>query len=284
MESIIARHLRGKYHPVAFLRTDTKPTGAIQPRPGLKSGCVMAYFAQAAVKGKTAVFDRSTCMCAGAVSGLCFGRAYDHWLPGGIDTFAAFFSHGLADAKDPAEYRKIIAALPESRREMFTTGECMHHSRETARTYILEKMPAYDLPETYAVYKPLSAVREEETPLAVIFTVDPVELSALMHLAGALPNGNGITATSRASACQAIGSEVVKQGEAEVPAAVLGLTDLAGRLHLRNLIPREYLTYAVPWKMYREMENAAKSDSIFQAHVWKQLTAETSPAPGIELE
>ncbi len=62
-------------------------------------------------------------------------------------------------------------------------------------------------------------------------------------------------------------------GEDLLPSAVLGLTDLAGRLHVRNLIPHEYLTYAVPWKLYLEMEEAAKADSIFQTHVWKELTA-----------
>ncbi|MDU9376165.1 hypothetical protein McpSp1_07570 [Methanocorpusculaceae archaeon Sp1] len=271
MDSNIANELGSRFHPVVFLRTDTKPENAMQPRAGMKSGCVMPYFAQAAVKGRTAVFDRDTFLCAGASSGLCFGRAYDRWLPGGIDTFAAFFSHGLASAKDPELYEKVISFMPEKRQEMFRTGECMHYSQEIARKFIEEQMPNYDLPEKYAVYKPLAELKDDEVPLSVIFTVNPVQMSALMHLAGALPDGNGMACTSRASACQAIGSEVVRQGEKDVPNAVLGLTDLAGRLHSRNLIPNEYLTYAVPWKMFLAMDASAKENSIFQSHVWKEL-------------
>ena len=93
----------------------------------------------------------------------------------------------------------------------------------------------------YAVFKPIEDLMDGETPLSVIFTVNPVELAVLMHLAGSLPGGNGLSTSSRISACQALGSNVLQESKKDVPNGVLGMTDLAGRGHCRNVIPNEYL-------------------------------------------
>lgn len=270
MDSMLAKELGGKYHPVVFLRTNEKPNGALQPKSGGRGGCVMSYFAQAALNGKTAVFDRDTIMCAGAVSGFCFGRTYDTWLPGGIDTYSAFFSGGLSSAKDPSMYQKLIDNMPKAAQAKFIEGERIHASREAAEDFILHEMPCYALLETYAVLKPLSELRDDEVPISVTFTVNAVELSALTHLAAALPGKYDMRSTAQNAGCQSIGSVVLAESEREHPRAVLGFLDLASREHTRRLISECYLTYSVPWKMFQEME-AAVSESVLTTHLWKSF-------------
>ena len=64
------------------------------------------------------------------------------------------------------------------------------------------------------------------------------------------------------AACQALGSKVVQESKKEVPSAVIGMTDLAGRGHCQKVIPNEYMTYAVTWEMFLAIE-AAASKSFF---------------------
>lgn len=270
MDSKLAKELRGNYHPVAFLRTNTKPETAMQPKSGARGGCVMSYFAQAALNGKTAVFDKDTILCAGAVSGFCFGRAYETWLPGGMETYAAFFSGGLSSAKDPVMYQKFVENLPKGSQAAFLEGERLHSSYKVAENFVKETMPNYPLPETYAVLKPLSDLEADEVPISVTFTVNPVGVSALTHLIAALPGAYDTITTARHSGCQSIGSVVLQESESDSPRAVLGFLDLAARKYVRRLIPDEYLTFSVPWKMFLEMEDAV-SESVLTTHLWKSF-------------
>jgi uncharacterized protein (DUF169 family) len=69
MKSITAEKLRLDHEPVAILWSNTKPEGALQIKPHIQT-CIMPFFAQVAMKGKTAVFDRETYGCPGARAGL----------------------------------------------------------------------------------------------------------------------------------------------------------------------------------------------------------------------
>ncbi|WP_048062062.1 DUF169 domain-containing protein [Methanocorpusculum labreanum] len=270
MESTTTDELGGAFRPIVFLRTDTYPSNAISPKEGARRGCVMGFISHVIRDRKTAVFTKETCLCAGAAAGLCFGNSYAA-SPGGVDTFAAFFSYGLESAKDPETYQKFCDRMPEKSRRKFLEGERMHVDSETAKKFIDDEITAIpEISGKYAVFKPLEDLVEGEVPVSVIFTVNPVELAALMHLAGSLPGGNGLTASSRISACQALGSKVLQESKKEVPNAVLGMTDLAGRGHCRNVIPNEYMTYSVPWNMFLAMEEAAPK-SFFQTMTWEKF-------------
>lgn len=154
----------------------------------------------------------------------------------------------------------------------FIEGERFFPSQECAYRWITEGLPIYDFPEKYVILKPLTALAEKEVPQSVIFTVNPLELTALMMLAGSISGGNkmALAPTPQSSACQVIGAHVFRQAESESPCAVLGLFDLAARFYTRKWIPDEYLTYAVPWKLYLQLEKAAL-DGVFQSTVWKDL-------------
>lgn len=99
-------------------------------------------------------------------------------------------------------------------------------------------------------------------PKSVIFTVNPLELTALITLAGSIHDGINMTITPQGSACQMLGAYVFRQAEAETPCAVLGFLDLSARLFTRKIIPDEYFTYAVPWKLFLQLEEEAK-DGVF---------------------
>ena len=219
---------------------------------------------------KTAVFTKETCLCAGATAGLCFGNGYAAAI-GGVDTFAAFFSYGLESAKDLVMYQTFCERMPENTRRKYLEGERMHAYFEMAKAFINDEVTAIPLISgKYAVFKPLEDLLDGEIPVSEIFTVKPVELAALMHLAGSLPGGNGLSTSSRMSACQALGSKVLQESKKDAPNGVLDMTDLAGRGHCRNVIPNEYLTYAVPWEMFLAMEAVAPK-SFFQTMIWEKF-------------
>ena len=69
MKSITADKLRLDHEPVAILWSNTKPGGALQIKPHGQT-CIMPFFAQVAMKGKTAVFDRETYGCPVPVQAL----------------------------------------------------------------------------------------------------------------------------------------------------------------------------------------------------------------------
>ncbi|QZY56385.1 DUF169 domain-containing protein [Crassaminicella profunda] len=268
MKSEIVKALNPEFEAVALLRSNKKPEGAMQPLPG-KYVCIMSFYAQVVSKGKIAVFDRDTYGCPGARAGLGFGSAYGEEM-GGFDTFAAFFSKGIEDAKDKEKYQAIAdQANPHVRRKLIL-GERFHTSREKAYKWITKELPVYDFPEKYVILKPLKDVTEDEIPQCVIFNVNPIQLTALMSIAGSIRDGINDTLTPQGAACQMIGAYVFYEAEAEDSRAVLGMIDLAARKNVRGVLPDELLTYAVPWKLFLELEEEAKT-GIFKSPLWLDL-------------
>ncbi|BDQ37240.1 hypothetical protein SYK_16000 [Pseudodesulfovibrio nedwellii] len=268
MKSLIASHLKPEFHPVALLRSDKRPEKALQPRPG-KYCCIMSMFAQVTAKGKTAVFDRETFGCPGAVAGLGMGLAYPYAM-GGSDTFEAFFSKGKESAKNPVAYQEIIDNAPGHMRNKLTIGERFHCTPEKARKWFSEDLPIHDFKEKYRIMKPLSEVTEQETPESIAFVVNPLQLSGLITLAGSIREGLLDIMAPQGGACQMIGTYVFAQAKADNPRPVLGFTDLAARKHTRMTIPDGHLTFAVPWKLFLQLEKEAE-DGIFVSPLWQDL-------------
>ncbi len=261
MESITAKQLHSPFAPVAFYRTNTKPEGAIQPKAG-GFGCVMAYFAQAAAKGKTSVFDAETVLCPGAHAGFGFGNNYRDFIPGYPEFYPAFFSFGVESAADPEKYRGFVNYMPKDRQEFFLKGERIYKTPEDSEKVHVDKT-YYTSPEKYACLTPLSELPEGTLPLTVTFTVKPVDMDVLVHFLCMLHVSCKI-APGNTSACQALASAVLE----EKNTAVIGLTDLAGRMPIRGLIPDEYMTFTVPGEVYQKMEKEA-GHSVFQGVMWQ---------------
>ena len=273
MKSIIAQKAGLAYEPVAILWSNTKPEGALQPKPQT-AGCVMNFIAQALTKGKTVVFDRETSLCPGARAGLGFGNGYPAAFGGaGVDFMSAFFVKGVASSRDPAAYNAILQHIPERERDKFIHGERIFPDVESAKRFMTDESRITDIAEKYVIFKPLGKVSPDEKPVSVVFLVDPVQLSGLSIFMGTLRDRpDPVLFPARMAACQQIGAAVYAESKEKQPRAVLGYTDIAARENVGKTIPAHMFTFAMPYSLFLEME-AGATDSIFDGPIWKEVVA-----------
>jgi len=270
MKSQLAQKLNSRFAPVAMLRADTLPADAIEPEAG-PNRCMMDLFARAVAEGRTVALSRETTTCAGAVTGLGFGNGYTA-TPADLERYSAFFAKGTPSARDPQAYQAFVDKLkdPHTQRK-FQDGERLFVEPEDARHWVTEGLPIYDLPGRYVIFKPLAALAPEEQPQSVIFMVNPLEVTALLMVYGALPGGTkmAVTPTPQSSGCQVLGSQIFHQIEPADPAPVLGYFDLAARHFLRPQIPDESIAFSLPWSLFLKMD--AQADYVLESCVWTDL-------------
>ena len=73
----------------------------------------MPFFAQVAMKRKTAAFDRESYGCPGACAGLGFGNGYYDALGGeGVEFMSAFFVKEEESSKNPETYCTTMQHIP----------------------------------------------------------------------------------------------------------------------------------------------------------------------------
>lgn len=271
MKSKVAQALPLKYAPVGILWTDEKPEGARQFKEG-KWGCIMWMLASAA-KGKTVVFSEETYGCWGGGVGLGFGNQYLKF-PGGIECFYYFLSTGNEQwqrGKETAEQIKNF--VTKDFLEDFLKGERYLKSPELVREFV-EAMPIVEIASKYAVFKPLTQVDPDmEEPQIIVFLAPPDQLSALVILANYGREGTENVTIPYAAGCQTIGIFPYREAQSENPRAVVGLTDISARENIRRQLGKDLLSFAVPWKMFREMEDNVKG-SFLERGTWKSLLDE----------
>jgi uncharacterized protein (DUF169 family) len=254
MNSKIAQAIHTKYSPVAVLLTNEKPENAIQFLEG-KHGCVISLLNSAA-QGKTAVFDRKTFGCLGGGTGLGFGDTYKNF-PGGIDHFLSTGNEAFCKT----EFGKTIAQqMPH-----LEHGEGYIKTPELAKKFI-ESLPMIDVATHYVVFKPLEKLSNAETPSTVVFLANPDQLSALVVLANyARETGDNVLAPFGAG-CHQIGIIPYKESESIQPKAVIGLTDITAR----KIVGKDILSFAIPYKMFLEME-ANVEGSFLEKGDWLKI-------------
>ena len=278
MKSLTAEKLGLCYEPVAILWSNTRPGGALQIKPHGQT-CIMPFFAQVATKGKTVVFDRESYGCPGARAGLGFGNGYyDAFGGAGVDFMSAFFVKGAESSKDQAAYCSTVQHIPEREREKFIHGERLHKDTEKAKRFMTVDLPIMDIAEKYVIFTPLSKVPPGEKPVVVVFLADPLQVTGLVTLVGAVREGTDPVRVPPMAACQQIGAFVYDEAKKEHPRAVLGYTDLAARANVGKTIPEQMFTFAVPYSLYLEMEDEAK-DGVCDGPIWKGLAKEHKGVP-----
>ena len=265
MTSKIATALNTEFPPVAIIWTDDKPEGAIEFKEG-KWGCVMAQFANAA-KGKTTSFSRKTFGCIGGGTGLGFGNQYLNWV-GGVEGFCKFLSSGHSEA----DIERMAREMPGGRRASFSEniihGEGYFHSPEQAQN-LVDELPMRDVPAEYVIFHPLPEVKNEQ-PQVIVFTVNPEQLAALIVLAGYKRNRITNVIAPFAAGCQQVALLPYAEAEKEHPQAIIGLTDISARVYTRRILGRDKLTFAVPFKMFLEMEDNVEG-SFLEREAWGKL-------------
>ncbi|MEM0302212.1 MAG: DUF169 domain-containing protein [Archaeoglobaceae archaeon] len=264
MKSRIAELLKLKHEPVAIIWSNEMPNNAKQPKEGQWS-CVIWFLARAS-KGEVIAFDREHFGCQGGATGLGFGNQYYNFL-GGIEGFCRFLSTGFEDwNKELLENLKSM--LRKEQYEKMLKGERYKKSPELVKKFV-EKIPAVDVPKRYVVFKPLGKVEEE--PEVVVFIANPHQLSALVILANYAREDNENVVIPMGAGCHQIGIFAYREARSEKPRAVVGLTDLDARLNARALLGDDVFTFAVPYKMFLEMEENVK-DSFLEVGTWVKLS------------
>ncbi|MFZ7126028.1 MAG: DUF169 domain-containing protein [Desulfobacterales bacterium] len=268
MESRIAKAIGLKFSPVAVVLADDKPDNALQFKKG-RWGCVMFMFANAA-KNKTAAFDAETYGCWGGGVGLGFGNAYVEF-PGGVECFAHFLSSGNLTSEKGKEIAKAMeGAAGKEFVDNFLKGEGYVKTPDLVKQWI-EEIPITQVKSAYVLFKPLSEIDATgERPESVVFLADPDQLSALVILANYGREGMENVIIPWAAGCQTIGILPYREARSGKPRAVVGLTDISARKYVRTLLGSEYLSFAMPWEMFLEMESHVEG-SFLERHVWHSL-------------
>lgn len=268
MESMIVRNLRPEFEPVAVVWSDTIPEDAFQYKKG-KFGCVLYLFAEASTRGKIAGGSRESIICTGGRAAVGFGADFDI-SDEQLDLHAALFSKGLKSANNRAAYQAEIEAAPKSWRSMYEYGERRHCSAELAREWILHECPRYDIQYKYVLFKPLSRTSFDENIRAVIFPVNPVELSGLVTLAGSVMRGTDPLRAPQGADCCSIAAFAYAESELTAPRAVMGMLGVDGREVMRRRFRDDILTLTLPASLFFQMEQEA-DDCVFQIPSWGKL-------------
>ena len=260
MESYISNELGLRFPPIVLLKSDERPDDAKGPKSG-KGGCVMSFVAQTIAKRVTTCFGRENISCGGISSGFGWGTGFQ--TEEDLDFQATFLSCGIESAPDKESYEKRLDKMPRVS-EMFREGERIFTDFKTAKENIKNR-PIYDEGE-YVIFKALENLNDGEIPSSVIFTLNPLELTVLIQINTSFRTDNACLLTPQASSCQSIGCFVFNQDESDDPVPVLGPIDLAGRSKTKHFIPNDYLTLAMPWKLYLKLEEVSKK-SVLQTEL-----------------
>ena len=208
------------------------------------------------------------------VWGLGFGNQYKYF-PGGEEGFCHFLSTGNAVRPGGMEEaEKIKSFMTEESFNHFLHGERYIKTPGGVRDFI-GNLPLMDIPADYVVFKPISAVdATSEQPQAVIFFVNPDQLSALTVLANYGRGGNENVIIPYAAGCQTIGIYPYREGKSAKPRAVVGLTDLSARIYVRKQLgDPNFMTFTVPYALFKEMEQDVEG-SFLERHTWLTLLHE----------
>lgn len=265
MQSTISKELDMRFPPIVLIKTNTKPENATGPKDG-KGGCVMSFIAQTIAKRKTTCFGRENITCGGISSGFGWGTGFAD--EDALDFQASFLSLGADSAPNKEEYLKRLSRLSKPTQEMFLHGERIFSDFDTAKENIKNR-PIYDS-EDYVVFKGIEDLEDGEIPKSVIFTVNPIELTALIQINSSFRVKDSHILTPQASGCQAIGNFVFEQAESDDPKPILSPIDFAGRSKMKHFIPNDYMMLSMPWKLFLKLEEVSKN-SVLQTDLWKKF-------------
>jgi len=249
MKSILVDMLNFKLEPVAIFFTDEKPDGAFQAKPGQRV-CAASMLVAAATKGVISAFDEETFGCPGGGVGLCFGNAFkkrNH-------PTEALLSNG----------DEVLQAQGRTFPFPMGIGERFFATPELVRKWA-DAIPYTETPQKYVVFKPLSAVAENETPDLMFIYANPDQLSALVIMSGYY-RGKALNVLAPFSAaCQSILRAYQEIGKEE-PDAIMGYFDISQR----GNIPKELLSLTMPYTIYQEIERGADKGCLL-THSWKKI-------------
>ncbi|MDW7989999.1 MAG: DUF169 domain-containing protein [Archaeoglobaceae archaeon] len=105
----------------------------------------------------------------------------------------------------------------------------------------------------------------------IVFIANPHQLSALVILANYARDSSDNAIIPFGAGCHQIGIYAYREANSEKPRAIVGLTDLDARLNARAHFGDNVFTFAIPYKMFLEMEGNVK-DSFLEVGTWVKLS------------
>ncbi|MFC1850734.1 DUF169 domain-containing protein [candidate division CSSED10-310 bacterium] len=269
MESVIVKHFKPDFEPVAVVWSNTIPDDALQFKKG-KFGCILYLFAAASRRGIVAGGSRETIVCDGGRAALGLGVGFDA-SDDLLDRFAAIFSKGRLSARNRDAYQARIDTAPKSWQSLYEYGERRHCTYDLAREWILKELPRYDISYEYVLLKPLHKTSPDDNIQVVIFPVNPVELAGLFTLTGSVMPGTDPVRVPQGADCTGIAAFAYAEVDSAAPRAVLGMLGVDGREMMRKQFRDDTLTLTLPWPLFQRLEQEA-DDCIFQIPSWKAFT------------
>ena len=126
-------------------------------------------------------------------------------------------------SKNPEAYCATVQHIPERERAKFLHGERLHKNTEKAKRFMTADLPITDIAEKYVIFTPLGKVKPDERPVVVVFVADPLQITGLVTLVGAVREGTDPVRVPPMAACQQIGAFVYDEAKRSTPGQCSGI-------------------------------------------------------------
>lgn len=215
-------------YPVLFRYADDLPKGTLLPAEGAWT-CVFALLSKTRSEGVPVALAASHHGCRG-------GGFYLGFLDTPREGIEYFLSCGIPGKMEGERYVK---------------------TPELARAK-MARVPVRTAPKRYGLFTRADMSPSAEEPEAVIFFATPDVLAGLHLLVSFDREGDAVTAPF-SSGCGAIVTLPLAEAERPDPRAVMGLFDPSARPY----VERTRLTFAVPYVLFRRMEENVPESFLF---------------------
>lgn len=228
--------------PIAFYYSHQQPPEATIHQP--RHRCMIADIAPVR-RGESVCFDANTIGCPGGKRYTGFRREL---MPG----FEHFLSCGIPGKMHGERYKKTPDLVKQ----------------------LLARMPPFEAPAPYLVFKRWDKLEPADNPQVVIFVAPPDVLAGLFTLANFdEAELDGVVAPFGAG-CATIVEYPYLQNSAARPQAVLGMFDISARM----TVPADTLTLAVPINKFQRMV-ANMDESFLTTETWANVRTRIAPEP-----
>lgn len=221
--------------PVVFYYTD-ESEGVELVRSSSGHRCIMADLSKVRT-GKSICFDTDSFGCFG-------GKRYLGFMQEVMPNFEYFLSCGIPGKLEGERYRKTPELVNE----------------------LMEKVPKFEAPGKFVIFKRWDKLEEQDEPDAVIFFANPDVLSGLFTLSNFdVGDPNGVFCPFSAG-CGSIVQYPYLEKDSGRPRAVVGMFDVSARPYVSGNI----LSFSVPMNKFMTMiDNIEESFLITSA--WNKV-------------
>lgn len=252
--SRLAEIIRLDNHAVAIYREQTLPEDAFVPQNGHCT--IPSLFVRCTRLGGKCAADSAHSPCHGSKSGFGFG--------------------GIADRQRSAW---SASTVPEEVRSGMAHGSSGMSYFATPEIALLQMEPIRDYGDgsDAIVFQDLDDALSQGRPIEVVaFLVDPMRLSVLQQLVAFSKTTPGPAAIMPyGHACQQVYAIPRGEGESDDPRAVIGMTDL----YARRYVDKDRMSFAVPYKLYRRMEEDIDASFLAKTRYKEYMDACLRPSP-----